>query len=77
MLVAGAITATWPARVMKTPAEVADAPRGETNTITGSRAFWMSLTMSSVELTRPPGVSSSITIASAPARVASPMASWR
>ena len=55
---------------MNVPAEAAQAPRGETNTTTGISAFKISVTMSLVVDTRPPGVSSSITSATAPAALA-------
>ena len=39
MLVPGAIAAMWPANVMNVPADAAQAPFGETNTITGTSAL--------------------------------------
>ena len=66
MLVPGAIAATWPASVMKVPAEAAHAPRGETNTITGHARVQDRLDDVLGRRDRPPGVSSSITSAAAP-----------
>ena len=65
MLVPGAMAATWPAMVMKVPAEAAQAPRGDTNTTTGTRALRIAWMMSFVDESRPPGVSSSISRAAA------------
>jgi hypothetical protein len=76
MLVPGAMAATCPAMVMNVPAEPAQAPRGETNTSTGTSALRMALTMSLVELRRPPGVSSSRTSASAPEVAAPSIPFW-
>ncbi len=50
---------------MKTPAEAALAPLGETKTTTGTSLAIMSLTMFLIEVSRPPGVSSSMIMASA------------
>jgi len=66
MVEPGAIAATWPDSVMNVPAEAAQAPRGDTYTTTGSSAFRIAVTMSLVDVTSPPGVSSSITRAAAP-----------
>ena len=60
------MTATWAASVMKVPAEAAQAPLGDTNTITGTSALRIAPTMSLVELRSPPGVSSSMTSACEP-----------
>ena len=65
MLVPGAIAAMSAARTMKQPAEAARAPRGPTNTITGTRAFISFWIISRMEESRPPGVSSSRTNAAA------------
>jgi hypothetical protein len=46
--------------VMKTPAEAARPPEGATKTMTGMAALVMSFTMSRMEVSRPPGVSSLI-----------------
>src|SRR5712691_11904875 len=58
MLVPGAIAATWAARVINVPAEAARAPLDETYTTVGTLAFNSALTISRVESTSPPGVSS-------------------
>ena len=58
MLVPGAMTAKLAAAVMNVPAEPARAPRGETYTATGTWASRSSPTISRVELSKPPGVSS-------------------
>ena len=77
MLVPGAIAATCPASVMKVPAEAAQAPCGETNTITGSFALSIAWMMSLVDASRPPGVSSSISTATAPSASLCRIACWR
>jgi len=41
---------------MKTPADPACAPPGETYTITGTGEFRMSLTITLVDFNKPPGV---------------------
>jgi len=66
MFVPGAMAATWAARVMNAPALAARLPLGATNTITGTRAASCSLMMSRMDVSRPPGVSSMITRATAP-----------
>ncbi len=58
MLVPGAIAATWAASVINTPAEPAPAPLGPTQTMTGTCAPSISLTIVRVEVSSPPGVSS-------------------
>ncbi len=68
MLVAGAIDATWAARVRKVPALAARAPAGPTQTMTGTSADSSDWTMSRVASSEPPGVSSSMTTAAAPSR---------
>ena len=65
MFVAGAMAATCAAIVMKTPAEAARAPVGATYTTTGTSAFMMLCTIERIERSRPPGVSSRTTSASA------------
>ena len=62
MFVTGAIAATCADAAMKVPADAALAPEGETYTTTGTGDSWIAPTMSRVELSRPPGVSS-VTIA--------------
>jgi hypothetical protein len=54
--VPGAIAATSVASRMNAPADVACAVAGSTNPMTGIGEFVMSLTMSSIDDTRPPGV---------------------
>jgi hypothetical protein len=76
MLVPGAMAATCPARVMKVPAEAAQAPRGATYTTTGTRALRIAWMMSLVEESSPPGVSSSMSRASACSRSLWAMACW-
>jgi len=61
MLVPGAMAAIWEAKVMKTPAEAALAPLGETYTTTGTWLFIIALTIWRIDLSSPPGVSSFIT----------------
>ena len=61
------MTATFAASVMKVPAEIAPAPRGVTKTIVGTLAFNIAWITSWVAETSPPGVSSSMRTASAPA----------
>ena len=68
--VPGAIAATWPAIVMKVPADPAQAPCGATYTITGTLALSIAWMMSLVAETRPPGVSSSRISATAPSSAA-------
>ncbi len=75
MVVPGAIAATLPAMVTKTPAEVAPAPLGATYTMTGSGGAKSSLTIDLVESSSPPGVSSSMISARAPSRSAAAIAS--
>src|SRR5207247_5796501 len=58
MLVAGAIAAMWAASVMKTPAEAARAPVGATKMITGTSAFNIRWTITRMDRSSPPGVSS-------------------
>src|SRR5574341_485970 len=69
--VSGAIAAACPASTMNNPAEAASAPGGPTYTITGTSLVRIAWMMSSVTLTLPPGVSSTITTASALSRSAS------
>jgi hypothetical protein len=71
MLVWGAIAATSDASVTKRPAEAARAPSGDTYTTTGIEAPMMSLTMSRIDSSNPPGVSSRKTTMSAPSLCAS------
>jgi hypothetical protein len=59
MVVCGLMAATCAAATRKTPADVARAPFGPTHSSTGIRAPRMELTMARMEVTRPPGVSSS------------------
>ena len=66
MFVCGAIAATSVASVMNNPAEAARAPSGDTYAITGIGAAMMSLTISRVELSSPPGVSMRMIATSAP-----------
>jgi hypothetical protein len=75
MLVPGAIAATCAAIVMKTPAEPAPAPLGATYTITGIGAARRSFTTVRADVSRPPGVSSSISSAAAPSVFARSIAS--
>ena len=70
MFVPGAISATWPASVMKVPALAAWAPGGETHTIVGNGASRRLITMRRVWSSAPPGVFSVMTTASAPSRCA-------
>ena len=63
--------------VMKVPALAAWAPDGATQTATGSGASRSVPTMSRVASSEPPGVSSSMTTAAAPASAASRMRSSR
>ena len=58
MFVWGAIAATSAASVMNSPADAARAPFGDTYTTTGIGAAMMSLTISRIESSSPPGVSS-------------------
>ena len=71
MFVRGAIAATSVASVMNNPAEAARAPSGDTYAITGIGAAMMSLTISRVELSSPPGVSMRMIATSAPSSSAS------
>ena len=64
IFVPGAIAAIWAARVMNTPADAALLPLGETKTITGTSLPIISFTIFLMEVSSPPGVSSSITRAS-------------
>jgi hypothetical protein len=57
MFVWGAIAATSAASVMKAPAEAPRAPSGEIQTTTGIGASMMSLMISRIEESSPPGVS--------------------
>jgi hypothetical protein len=59
MVVPGAIAARWAAKVISAPAEAARAPEGVTYTITGRSAARNALTTSRMEVSNPPGVSSS------------------
>ena len=77
MLLEGAIAATCAARVRKTPAEPARAPGGPTQKMIGTLAESSACTMSRVEESRPPGVSSRTTSASTPLSCASRIASMR
>ena len=70
MLVPGAIAATWPAAVMKVPADAACAPGGETYTTTGTGDAKMDVTIFRVDDSSPPGVSISTTTTAAPSRSA-------
>ncbi len=63
--VPSAIAAICPESRMNAPAENARLPRG-TNTTTGTCEFSILDTISSIDVTSPPGVSSSINTASAP-----------
>src|SRR5215467_5624212 len=58
MFVPGAMAATCPAMVINVPAEAARAPLGATYTTVGTLALSRALTISRVESTSPPGVSS-------------------
>ena len=60
MAVFGAMTATCAASVMNAPAEAALAPAGDTKTTTGTFAPIIRCTISLMELSSPPGVSSSM-----------------
>ncbi len=73
MRVLGAIAATCADIVMNVPADAACPPAGDTYTITGTSDDWIRLTMSCIELTRPPGVSSLMTTARASVSSASSM----
>ena len=77
MFVAGAIAATCAASVTKVPALAARLPAGPTHTITGTSAASSAWTMSRVASSEPPGVSSSMTTASAPCAAARAMPSLR
>ena len=77
MLVAGAMAATWAARVRKVPALAARLPAGPTQTKTGISADSWAWTMSRVASREPPGVSSSMTTAAAPPAAAAAMPSCR
>ena len=68
MFVPGAMAAMWADMVMKVPAEAARAPPGATKTATGTGEANISLTMSRVLLTSPPGVSRRIKRSWAPCR---------
>ncbi len=65
VVVPGAIAAILPETRMKEPADAAIAPFGVTYVITGFSEFKIASVILSVELTSPPGVSSSINTASA------------
>jgi hypothetical protein len=60
MFVPGAMAATAAAIVINTPADAARAPDGLTQLITGTRAARMSLIISRMLVSSPPGVSISI-----------------
>ena len=66
MVVPGAMTAKWAAAVMKVPADAARAPAGPTNTATGTSESRIPSTISRVDSSRPPGVSSWMTTSDAP-----------
>ena len=74
MLVAGAMAATCPASVMKTPAEAARAPVGATYTTTGTSALRIRCAMLRIDFSSPPGVSRRMTRARAPSARARSMA---
>ncbi len=61
MLVPGAIAAISAARVMRTPADAARAPDGETYTATGTLVLRIACTIWRIAVSSPPGVSSSTT----------------
>jgi hypothetical protein len=73
--VPGAIAATWEANVMIAPAEAARAPCGDTCTITGTRELRNDWTISRIDVSSPPGVSSSTRSAWCPSRSARSRAS--
>ena len=63
MFASGAMTSRSAASEIQTPAEAARAPFGETYTITGTGETSSSCTIFRIELSSPPGVSSTITAA--------------
>jgi hypothetical protein len=77
MFVAGAMAATCAASVTNVPALAARLPDGPTHTSTGTSAASSAWTMSRVASSEPPGVSSSMTTASAPSDTARVMPSAR
>jgi hypothetical protein len=72
------MAATWAEKVMMAPAEAARAPAGVTYTTTGTRAFRNAWLIWRIELSSPPGVSSSTRKAACRSRSAAPTppASW-